>query len=266
MDAILQSILDVAGVSAVMVFDAAGRLVAHRGHAIYDRSLCEQLGGLLVKAIDTIQLQQDDWDSISAQYGDGKLLLRKLACAGGNNHTLAIVADANLNASFATVAIRVASNKLRRVLEGGAASSMLGSAPQPMAQQPHAASQSVIPVHVAPPVVASPGDSRPVLSQSGLSWSKAPASASGTGSGSSIGLSRISVADPASAAFLTRCVKELARHVGPMAKVYIEEAVRRVSPDAPFSLASAAKLGEDLAGQIEDADDREQFRKALAKG
>ncbi len=249
MDTILQSILVVAGVSAVMVFDATGRLVSLRGHSIYDRALCEQLGGLLVKAIDTIQLQQDDWDSISAQYGDGKLLLRKLVCAGGNNHTLAIVADANLNASFATVAIRVAANKLRKVLEGGSAS-QLTPAPQPYASAP----QPVAPPN--PAAASSPGDSRSALSNSGLSWSRT----------SSSGLSRISVADPASASFLSRCCKELARHVGPMAKVYLEEAVRRVSPDAPFALASAPKLCEDLSGQIEDADDRELFRKALAKG
>jgi hypothetical protein len=35
-----------------------------------------------------------------------------------------------------------------------------------------------------------------------------------------------------------------------------------VSPDAPFALASARPLVEDLAGQIEDPKDRAQFRKA----
>ena len=82
---------------------------------------------------------------------------------------------------------------------------------------------------------------------------------------SSVGLSRVPVADPASSAFLTRAAKELARHVGPMAKVYVEEGVRRVCPDAPFSLAAAARLIEDLAGQIEDGADRAQFRKAVER-
>lgn len=248
MDAILQSILDVAGVSAAMVFDSTGRLLCHRGRAIYDRELCEQLTGVLVKAIDSVQLQQEDWDSISAQYADGKLLLRKLATTKSAPHTLAIIADANLNASFATVAIRVAANKLCKVLDGGGASSQLGSGP----------------LHAAPPplpaAAAAPSDSKPALASSSATWS------SSSKSSSSINLSRVSVADPASAAFLSRTAKELARHVGPMAKVYVEEAVRRVSPDAPFALASAAKLLDDLAGQIEDEDDRTQFRKALAKG
>ena len=48
-----------------------------------------------------------------------------------------------------------------------------------------------------------------------------------------------------------------------MAKVYVAEAVRRVAPGTPFSMAVAAPLVEDLAQQIEEAPDREQFRKAL---
>jgi hypothetical protein len=156
-----------------------------------------------------------------------------------------VVADGSLNASFATVALRVAAGKLKRFLEGGPASSSavgLGSSaaasrPGPGGSQP------------------SPGDSRPNLANSGLSWSKI----------SSVGLSRVAVADPASGAFLGRCAKELAQYVGPIAKVYVEEAVRRVSPDAPFAIAQARPLVEDLAAQIEDADDRKSFQKALSK-
>jgi len=94
-----------------------------------------------------------------------------------------------------------------------------------------------------------------VLTNSGLSWSKI----------SSVGLSRIAVADPASAAFLSRCAKELARCVGPIAKVYVEESVRRISPDNPFALAIAGALVEDLAGQVEDPEERAKFRKVLEK-
>jgi hypothetical protein len=45
----------------------------------------------------------------------------------------------------------------------------------------------------------------------------------------------------------------------------VEEAVRRVAPDAPFSTAQAKALVDDLAAQIEDADDRGKFLKALSK-
>jgi hypothetical protein len=45
----------------------------------------------------------------------------------------------------------------------------------------------------------------------------------------------------------------------------VEESVRRVSPDAPFSAALAARLVADLAAQIEDAADRAQFVGAFEK-
>jgi predicted regulator of Ras-like GTPase activity (Roadblock/LC7/MglB family) len=257
MDQILQTILDVAGVGAALVVDGAGALVAHRGKAVYDRALCEGLAPLVVKAADAVQLQQEDWEAISAQYADGKLLIRNLGAAGGRTFLLVIVADATLNPSFATVAIRVAANKLKKALAGApissVGSSMLGgSAPLP---PPLAASAALAGSGSSPPPVPSPSDSS-VLSGSGVAWSK----------GSSVGLSRVQAADPASGAFLSRCAKELARHVGPMAKVYVEEAVRRVAGDQPFAMPHAAKLLEDLGGQIEDADGRALFRRAIQKG
>ncbi|HVI75304.1 MAG TPA: roadblock/LC7 domain-containing protein [Anaeromyxobacteraceae bacterium] len=254
MENILQAVLDVPGVGAAMVLDGGGRLVAHRGRAVYDRSLCEQLGASLTRAVDAVQLQQEDWESMAARYADGKLLVRNLGAVAGVQHVLAVVADSTLNPSFATVAIRVASNKLKKVLSGAGASSSLASSVGPM-------SASVGPMSASTPVTGSlplpprPADTSPALASSGLSWSQT----------SSVGLSRVPVADPASSAFLTRAAKELARHVGPMAKVYVEEGVRRVCPDAPFSLAAAARLIEDLAGQIEDGADRAQFRKAVER-
>ena len=49
-----------------------------------------------------------------------------------------------------------------------------------------------------------------------------------------------------------------------MSKVYVGEAVRRVSPDAPFSLGARAKLIEDLAAQVKEKD-RAQFVKVFEK-
>ena len=245
METILQELLDLAGVGAAMVFDGTGRLAGHRGRAIYDRTLCEQVSGNLVKAVDSIQLQQSDWDSVTAQFADGKLILRNLGSPGGHAHTLAVVADATLNSSFATVAIRVAANKVRKaIIEGGTAAPKPGALPATAPAGAPSASSSQL-----------PGESKPALGSSGLSWSKV----------SSVGFSTIAVADPASSAFLTSCAKKLARHVGPIAKVYVEEAVRRVSPDAPFSASMGGRLVQDLAGQIEDAGDRAQFLASIDK-
>jgi hypothetical protein len=238
MEAILQTLMDLAGVTAAMVFDSTGQLLGHRGHSVYDRELCEQVSGGLVRAIDAVQLQQEDWETITAQFQDGKLILRKIGASGGRTQVLAVVADGTLNPSFATVALRVAAGKLRKLADGGAGSSSLLGTPPPAGQGPP------------------PSESHTNLANSGLSWSKT----------SSIGLSKVQVADPAAGAFLGRCAKALAQHVGPIAKVYIEEAVRRVAPEAPFSLAMAAPLVEDLAGQIEDPADRREFKAAVAKG
>jgi predicted regulator of Ras-like GTPase activity (Roadblock/LC7/MglB family) len=254
MDAILQGLMELAGVRATMVLDGTGQVVAHRGHSVYDRGVCEQVGTTVTKAIESIQLQQDDWETITAQFADGRLLVRRVgARADGPRLVLAVVADATLNASFATVALRVAANKVKGMIEGGSS------------QPPASGSQ---PLGAAPTVSSSiltPSDSRPVLANTGLSWSKSSNLGSQAG-GSGGGLSGVAVADPASSAFLARCAKELARHVGPIAKVYVQEAARRVSPEAPFSITASRQLVDDLAGQIEDAKDRAQFRKvALEK-
>ena len=264
METILQEILDIAGVGAALVFDGGGRLVAHRGRAVYDRALCEQVSALLVKAVDSVQLQQEDWDSITALFADGRLLLRNLGAGGGTPRVLAVVADATLNASFATVAIRVAAGKLKRAIDGGGNASSM--APAPAASSPGASGASGAAPAAAlgasratPPPLPTPApaaaDSRPGLAGSGLAWSKI----------SSVGLSSVSVADPASAAFLTRASRELARYVGPISKVFVEEAVRRISSDAPFSLPLGRALVDELAAQVEDPKDRALFVQALGK-
>ena len=39
MDSVLSALHEVPGVTATLVFDAAGRLALHKGHAVYDRAL-----------------------------------------------------------------------------------------------------------------------------------------------------------------------------------------------------------------------------------
>ena len=211
MDSVLSALHEVPGVTATMVFDGSGRLALHKGHAMYDRALCEHVCGVLVKAIDAVQLEQEDWDAITAQFADGKILLHNL----GSAHSLAVVTDAALSPTFSTVAMRVAVNKLKKGVEKG---TLTGITP---------------------------------VSQPGVTPLAQPAAAQPAG--------------PEAAAFLGRCVKELARYVGPMSKVYVKEAVGRVCAGAPFTMAAAERLIEDLAQQI-DLGDRGALRAALVKG
>jgi hypothetical protein len=250
METILQGLLDMAGVNAAVLFDGAGRLLAHCGRSVYDRALCEQVGGPLARAIDSLQLQHEDWESATAQFSDGTLLLRRLDTTSAGPCVLALVADSTLNPAFATVAIRVSSNKLKRALDGGASSSAVGAPGQ-------ASALGSLPSY--PPagpggsqVGHASGGSRPVLASSGLSWSRT------AGGG-------VLAADQPSSSFLTACSRELARHVGPMSKIFVEEAVRKVCLDHPFSLAAGRALADELASKIEDEGDRQAFLLALKK-
>ncbi len=267
MEDVLKTLNDLAGANATIVFNVGGEIIAHGGKAIYDRTLLEQVADTLVKVIESIELQHSDWEAITTQFDDGKLLLRNLGSARGKSHSLALISDATLNSSFATVAMRVAATKLKAALESGiplaarppssdsATRAAPGSESHGASGPTGAASPPPPPRPPPPPADAGLLASSNVLASSGLTWSQA-----GT---SSMGRSSIAVADPASSAYLTFCVKELARYVGPMSRVLIKESVRRVCPGVPFSLASAQKLAADLEDHIADAADRMAFRMAL---
>ena len=265
MESSLQTLMDLAGVNAALVFDGGGRLVAQRGRAVYDRALCEQVAAALARAVDSVQLEYQGWDSVTAKYADGSVLLRSLGIVKDVPYVLAVVGDATLNPAFATVAIRVASAKIKKLLEGGVPASAVGGLGSQVL--PPTAGGSQVGhghLHGAPPgpggsQLSAAGSSvgtgsRPVLANSGLSWSRTTQS----------GMSAVLAADPASSAYLTRCAKELARFVGPISKVYVEEAVRRLWPDQPFGAAMGKALYEELAGQIEDEKDRAAYLKNMA--
>jgi hypothetical protein len=150
-----------------------------------------------------------------------------------------VVADASLNPAFATVAIRVSIGKLKRAIDAGGASSVVGVGsssglrPGPGGSQP-----------------GHPGSgSRPGLAGSGLGWSGGAAGAL--------------AADQPSSDHLGVCARQLARHVGPMARIFVEEAVRRVCPDGPFTLSASRALADELATRIEDEEDRRSFLSSL---
>ncbi len=251
METILQGLMELVGVNAAMVVDDQGHLLAHRGRAVYDVQLCEHVSGMLARVVDSIQLQHEDWESISARFADGKVLLRNLGVVPQSGPcVLVIVADATLNASFATVAIRVAANKLKRFGESGSGRTPVPSTPNaPWLSPPSAPPMAWSSSPTAPPTFG-PAPSTPLplpipSSPSGLRPLGAP------------------TPDPASLAFLTRCAKELARHVGPMAKVFVDEAARRVSPGQPFAVSSSEALLAELVSQIEDPKGRLAFLAAL---
>jgi hypothetical protein len=103
---------------------------------------------------------------------------------------------------------------------------------------------------------------RPELAKTGLSWSGV-SGGSGVSSGSGIGaISDVMVTDAASSAFLSGCTKALAASIGPMAKVFVKEAVRKVCGERPFSRADGPALLAHLSAAIDDSDDRAMFQRA----
>src|SRR5207244_5361347 len=102
LEPILQGLREVEGVQGAMVIDSAAALVAHRAHSIYDLGVLQQVARAVVSSIDSVQLIQDDWDMLTAHFGDGKLLLRSLRTTGAKprRYVLAVIADATLNTAF----------------------------------------------------------------------------------------------------------------------------------------------------------------------
>jgi hypothetical protein len=103
--------------------------------------------------------------------------------------------------------------------------------------------------------IAHPVPLQTEVASSGLSWS-------GLGT-SGMSASGVAVADAESAAALTHCTKALARSVGPIAKIFVKDAVRRISPDRPFSKDQTKRLLAELTQHIENANDAAQFQRTV---
>lgn len=249
LEPILQTIRDVEGVQGAMVLDHSCNVIAQRAHAIYDLQVLQQVARSVITVVDSVQLVQDDWDVLTSHFADGKLLLRNLRIAGGKQrrYVLTVIADNRLNVAFLGVALRVAAGKLVAALEAGPPASL------PAASTP-SFNASTSALH----------DPLAESSRSGLSWSGVGGSSSMVGSASQSGMGRsdVGVTDAGASAFLSACTKALAASVGPMAKVFVKDAVRKLCGDRPFSRADAPALLAHLSAGIQDNDDRMAFQRA----
>ena len=248
MDKIFQSLHDLEGVNGTLITDASGSVLAFNAHSMYDAAVLQQVSRAVANALDSVKLVQEEWEAVTAQFTEGRLLLRNLGVRGKPQLTLCVIADARLNPSFASVAVRVAVGKLKALLEsngysfsGLSASARGSSAGARSSAQMPVAQSSALPAEVA---------------SSGLSWS-------GLGNASSMSASGVAVADAESAAALTQCTKALAKSVGPIAKIFVKDAVRRVFPDRPFSKDQTKRLLAELAKHIDNPNDAAQFQRTV---
>jgi predicted regulator of Ras-like GTPase activity (Roadblock/LC7/MglB family) len=270
MKRILQALHAVDGVQGSLVIEGQGQILAYQAHPLYDASLLEMVSQTIVSTVDSVQLLHEDWETLSASFTDGSVVLRNIkpgGAAAGRTIVLGLIADSRLNPSFAGVAMRVAAGKLKTLLESpnAASSDLASSNPNLSSSYPNlAGSNPMVKVPAAgsltPPPV-SQGSSQVVkttpseLASSGLSWS-------GLGS-SGRGATNVEVADAESSAFLTACTKTLGASVGPMAKVFVKEAVRKLCANNPFSRAQWEPLIAELRKHIADDDEAVQFQKKL---
>lgn len=271
MKAILSSLRELEGVNGTFVCDAVGQVYAYASEAIYDASLISQASKSVATAIDSVKLIQEDWETITVHFSEGRLLLRNIPSGlrkGGSGYFLVLIADSRLNLSFATVAIRVAIGKLKPLID-----SLGGNLPVPTTAATASTSSNVsaggFSPLVASPIASMVGSSpslsashtpatAPEIAGSGLSWS-------GLGGSSAMTASGVAVADAASSAVLTACTKCLAKATGPMAKVFVKDAVRQITGGQPFAKSMLGALITEVEKHIEDRDDAAQFRKTASK-
>ena len=265
MKRILQAIHAVDGVQGSLVLEGNGQLLGYQAHAVYDQELLEKVSQTVVSTVDSVQLLHEDWETLSASFADGTVIIRNIkpgGAAAGRSVVLAVIADNRLNPSFAGVAMRVAATKLKAFLESPNAADMSSSSVNLAGSSPSLAGShpmGISGVGTTPPPVPVGGASSvrasSDLASSGLSWSGLGSSGRAT--------SDVQVADAESSAFLTASTKALSLSVGPMAKVFVKEAVRRLCADRPFSRAQWEPLIAELRKHIQDNDEAVQFQKKM---
>jgi len=250
LEPILQSLREVDGVQGAMIVDHTATVIAYRAHTIYDLPVLQQVARSVVNATDSVQLMHEDWDLLTAHFGEGKLLLRSLRTTGAKprRYVLTVIADATLNVAFLGVALRVAAGKLVPALE---------ASPEPI---PASASAPVAAPSAATGRMPSSELPKPELARAGLSWSGV--STGSTVGNSVVGRSDVSVSDTASSTFLSGCTRALATAIGPMAKMLVKEAVRRVCGDRPFSRSDGPAVLAQLTDHLDSPEDRAAFQRA----
>jgi predicted regulator of Ras-like GTPase activity (Roadblock/LC7/MglB family) len=239
LEPILEGLRDVDGVQGALIVDHTSTVIAFRAHSIYDLPLLQLAARAIAGATDSVSLIQDDWEMLTTHFADGKLVLRQLRTSGARprRYVLAVIGDQTINLAFLGVALRVAASKLVAALEATAA---------------QAAPSGVAPGTGRIPVI----DARPEPSQVG-------APAPGEGSGVTAVTSEIAVLDTASTAFLAACTRALAARIGPIAKIFVRDAVRKVCPGRAFSRADAPALIAQLSAMLESSEDRAMFQRAM---
>lgn len=256
----LDDLCTMEGINGVFVCTIEGELVAFSAPHVYDAETFAIASTTAAQAAESISVQHANWDTLIANFRDGKLIFIQM-----EKYLLCVITDLNTNVPFLNVAIKVAKNKIKRKLEGIEAgmssvaalseskfSSQFGSAPATFPQGMHSST-----MHSVPQSPRSTIGEPMVDVGSGFSWS---GMSTGSGGQSSV----VSVIDEAASKMLTRVSDALAEIVGPMAKVFVKEAVQKICPTEPFSMNHLMRLLRELESEhITDKLELKLFREKL---
>ncbi|MBN2525728.1 MAG: hypothetical protein JXR76_04980 [Deltaproteobacteria bacterium] len=256
----LDDLCTMEGINGVFVCTIEGELVAFSAPRVYDAETLAIAATTAAQAAESISVQHANWDSLVANFRDGKLIFIQM-----DQYLLCVISDLNTNVPFLNVAIKVAKNKIKRKLdnmESGMSStaslsdakfsSQFSSPPAAFPQGMHSSGMQA----TSPATRSTMGEPLADVG-SGFSWS-------GVGAASTGQSSAVSVIDEAASKMLTRVSEALAEIVGPMAKVFVKEAVQKICPTEPFSMNHLMRLLRELESEhISDKLELKLFRDKL---
>ena len=90
MEKILQSLHELEGVNGTLITDPSGNILACNAHSMYDTSVLQQVSRSVVAALDSVRLVHEEWETVTAQFSEGRLLLRNLASGARQGGTVAL--------------------------------------------------------------------------------------------------------------------------------------------------------------------------------
>lgn len=266
----LDALSSVDGINGVFLCSDQGDLVEFSASEIYDQETLLQASSVVARATESISVQHDNCDNMVAHFKDGKLIMLRV-----DNHILCVITNAGTNMPFLNVAIKVAKKKLKRQFEKNENTMENSSLPYQSSipsnfnnNSDMRTNSSIEQSNTQPSMHSSFTPHNPTqnssMKNSGFS-SNSELLWSGMGA-SAMNSSAVAVADKNASQMLTKLSQALAEVVGPMAKVFVKEAVHKICTMEPFSMQHVKLVLKELEEQhVTDPDEIKTFRQCIYK-
>lgn len=249
MTSVLDRVVSIPGVHACAVFDAAGECMASETKPPYDAALLREASAFLRETWEVFQFLDDNRpDFIVAHHEGGCVATRRVE--GG---AILVVAEPTVQMAMLNVGMNIA--VLRVTGESGSDSSLRGLTPGPPAASVRSAALSRASRPGSTPSVG--GRTGPISEPTGgsrpsLSWT------------SSGGGALVIPPDAVGEQVVKELAAQLAKHVGPFARVMVKEELKALGA-SPRTLRRAAwrDLLDALLRSIPSAEKREAFMKDI---